>query len=97
MCSLVEGVLFKGKEDKTRLPGGSVVKNLPASAEDTRGRASIPGFGKIPWRRKLQPTPVFLPRKFYGQRGLAGYSPWGCKESDMTEHTHTCTKLGIGS
>ena len=45
--------------------------------------------GKIPWSRKWQPTPVFLPRKFHGQRSLAGYSPWGRKESDMTEHTHT--------
>ena len=43
-----------------------------------------------PWNRKWQPTPVFLPGKFHGQRSLAGYSPWGCKESDTTEHsTHT--------
>ena len=42
-----------------------------------------------PWRRKWQPTPVFLPGKFHGQRSLVGYSPWGCKELDMTEHTHT--------
>ena len=34
---------------------------------------------KIPWRRKWQPTPVFLPGKSHGQRNLAGYSPWGCK------------------
>jgi len=40
--------------------------------------------GKIPWRRKWQPTPVFLPRKFQGQRSLAGYSAWGYKESDTT-------------
>ena len=33
--------------------------------------------GKIPWRRKWQPTPVFLPGKSHGQRSLAGYSPWG--------------------
>ena len=46
--------------------------------------------GKIPWRREWQPTPVFLPGKFHGQRSLAGYSPWCCKESDMTEQlTHT--------
>ena len=32
-----------------------------------------------------QPTPVFLPGKFHGQKSLAGYSPWGHKESDMTE------------
>ena len=43
---------------------------------------------KIPWRRKWQPSPVFLPEKSHGQRSLAGYSPWGHKESDMTEHTH---------
>ena len=41
--------------------------------------------GKIPWRRKWQPTPVFLPGKFHGQRSLAGYSLWGCKELNMTE------------
>ena len=37
------------------------------------------------WRRKWQPTPVLLPGKSHGQRRLVGYSPWGCKESDMTE------------
>ena len=51
---------------------------------------------KIPWRREWLPTPVFLPGEFHGQRSLAGYSPWGCKESDSTEqithiHTHTHT------
>ena len=48
--------------------------------------------GKIPWRRTWQPTPVFLPGESYGQRSLAGYSPWGGKESDTTEateHAHT--------
>ena len=40
------------------------------------------------WRRKWQPTPVFLPGKPHGQRSLAGYSPWGRKESDMTEQRH---------
>ena len=48
-----------------------------------------PGFnpwvGKIPWRRKWQPTPVFLSGKSHGQRSLAGYSPWGHKELDTTE------------
>ena len=41
--------------------------------------------GKIPWRRKWQPTRVFLPGEFHGQRSLVSYSPWGHKESDMTE------------
>jgi len=40
---------------------------------------------KIPWRRVWQPTPVFLPGKSHGQRSPEGYSPQGCKESDMTE------------
>ena len=44
-----------------------------------------PWIGTIPWRRKWQPTPVFLPEKSRGQRSLVGYSPWGQKESDLTE------------
>ena len=42
-----------------------------------------PWVGKIPWRRKRQPTPVFLPGESHGQRSLVGCSPWGRKESDM--------------
>ena len=44
-----------------------------------------PWVGKITWRRKWQSTSVFLPGKSHGQRCLAGYSPWACKELDMTE------------
>ena len=44
---------------------------------------------KIPWRRKWQPSPVFLPGKSLRQRSLAGYSPWGHKESDTTERLHS--------
>ena len=50
-----------------------------------------PWVGKIPWRRKQQPTLVFLPEKSHEQRSLVGDSPWGCKELDMTEHIHTGT------
>ena len=54
-----------------------------------------PGFNpwvrKIPWTRKWQPIPVFLPEESHGQRNLAGYSPWGHNESDSTEHSHTHT------
>ena len=42
-------------------------------------------FRKIPWRRSWLPTPVFLLEESHGQRSLVGYSPWGCKELDMTE------------
>ena len=48
-----------------------------------------PWVRKIPWRRKRQPTPVFLPGKSHGQRSLGGYSPWGCKESDTTDRLNT--------
>ena len=51
--------------------------------------------GMIPWRRKWQPTPVFSPGESYGQRRLAGYSPWGREESDKTEHTYTHTHTHI--
>ena len=44
-----------------------------------------PWVRKLPWRGKWQPTPVFLLAKSHGQRSLAGYRPWGCKESDTTE------------
>ena len=49
-----------------------------------------------PWRRKWQSTPVFLPGKAHGWRSLAGYSPWGRKESDTTEqltHTHDVSQF----
>ena len=47
-----------------------------------------PWVRKMSWRRKWQPTPVFLPGKSHGWRSLVGYSPWGCKESDTTERRH---------
>ena len=47
-----------------------------------------PWVGKIPWRRKWQPTPVFLSGESHGPRNLVGYSPRGRKESDMTERLH---------
>ena len=43
--------------------------------------------GEIHWRRAWQPTPVLLPGESHGQRSLAGYSPWGPKETDTTEVT----------
>ena len=46
-----------------------------------------PWVGKNPWRRKWQPTSVFLPGKSHGEKTLVGYSPRDHKESGMTEHT----------
>ena len=62
-----------------------------ANARDFKRGGFYPWVGKIPWRRAQQPTAVFLPGESHGQRSLAGYSPWGSKESDTTEmpeHTH---------
>ena len=68
-------------------PGGELMKNLPANKGDTRDVGLIPGTGRSPGEGKWQPTPVFSPRKSYGQRSLAAtYSRWGRKESDTTEH-----------
>ena len=53
-------------------PGGSVLKNLPVMQETFRRLKFDPWVKKIPWRRKWQPTPVFLPGKPHGQGNLAG-------------------------
>ena len=70
-----------------------VVQNPPANP--TCRRCKRCGFDprarKIPWSRKWQPISVFLPGKFHGQRSLVGYSPWSCKELDMTERM--CTHI----
>ena len=50
-----------------------------------------PQVRKVSWRRKLQPTPVFLLGKSHGQRSLAGYSPWGHKRLGHNLQTKTMT------
>ena len=59
-------------------------KESVCNAGDIGDTGSIPGR-EDPWRMKWKPTPVILPVKSYGQRSLAGYSPWGHKDLDMTE------------
>ena len=64
-----------------------------------------PWVRKIPWRRKQQPTPLFLPGKSQGQRSLVGYSPRSRKELDTTEqlnnnnneHVHLITSVPLYS
>ena len=75
---MVQGIWYK-----KGFPGGAVVKNPLANAGDTAD--FDPCVRNIPWRRKWQPTLVFLPGKSHGQRSLVGYSPGDCKESDMIE------------
>ena len=58
------------------------------------GRWFEPWVRKIPWSRKWQPDPVFLPGKFHGLSSLGGYSPWGCKESvQFSSVTQSCPTL----
>ena len=82
-------------------PGGPRVSLWLIKKNDLRGIPGIPSqlvskgsacnagdpswVVKILWKRKWQPTPVFLPGESQGQRSLAGYSPWGSQELDMTE------------
>ena len=63
-----------------------VVKNPPAMQETQKTQVFDPWVRKIPWRRKWQPTPVFLLGKFHGQWSLVGYCPWGHKKSNMSTH-----------
>ena len=58
-----------------------LIKDLPAMQETLFNS----WVAKIPWRRDRLPTPVFLPGESHAQRSLASYSPWGSKESDVTE------------
>ena len=69
---------------------GSVIKNPLSSSllSCHRSHGFDPWVGKIPWRRKWQSAPVLLPGISHGH-GLVGYSPWGCKDSDTTEHVHS--------
>ena len=56
------------------------------SAHQSKRHGFNPWLGMIPWSRKWQLAPVFLPGKFHGQRSLEGYSLWDCRVSDMTEY-----------
>ena len=69
-------------------PGGASGKESACQCKRCKRCEFDPWFRKITWSRKWQPIPVFLPTP-HRQRSLASYSPWGFKESDMTEHTHT--------
>ena len=60
-----------------------VVTNTPANAGDLRDAVSIPGSGRSPGGG--HGNPLHWPGESHEQRSLAGYSPWGCKESDTTE------------
>ena len=83
-------------------PGGASDRESTYQCRRSKRPVFIPWVRKIPWSRKWQPTPVFLPGKVHGQSSLSGSGPWGSKELDLTEHvcmhmrvcTHTRSLLG---
>ena len=80
---------------KSGLPTWQSGKESACQCRRRKRRVFDPWVGKIPWRKKWQPTPVFLPEEPHGQRQLVGYSPCGCKEMDVLEHStnHTHTQI----
>ena len=70
-----------------------VVKNRPANTGPAKTREFDLWIREICWRREWHPTPGFLPGKSHGQGSLAGCSPWGHQELDMTERLSTVVKI----
>ena len=79
--------------ERMGFPGGVHGEEPACQCRDAKRRVFDPWVGKIPWRRKWQPTPVFFPGESHGQRSLVGYSPRGRNASDVTEATyHVCNE-----
>ena len=70
---------------RSRVSGASLVAQMVKICLQCRRPGSDPWIGKISWGWEWLPTPVFWPQQFHGQRSLAGYTPWGCKESNPAE------------
>ena len=90
-CAAIHGVTKSQTRPSNRTElntGGSVVKSLPANAGDI---GSIPGWGRSPGEGNGNQHQYSCLENLHGQRSLAGYSPWGHEESDMTENAHTST------
>ena len=82
---MVTDFIFLGSKINVDDDCSSEVK---ASASNVGKPRFDPWVGKIPWRRKWEPTPVFLPGESHGQRSLATYGPWGCKSWTIKKADH---------
>ena len=86
-CPLFGGELGSGFD-----PGCSGASDKDSACQCRRNKRCgfDPWVGKIPWRRKWQPTLVFLPGEPHGRRSLAGYSPWSHKRvgHDLSNLAH---------
>ena len=86
----IQIVVLPNKDVRVEIQGFQVilvVKNMPANTGDIRDLGFIPGSGRSPGRRPGNPLQYSCLKNSHGQRSLAGYSPWGRKESDTTEAT----------
>ena len=84
---------------KTDFPSGTSGKKPAYQCRRHKRLGFNPWVGKMPWKRKWQPTPVFLPGESRGQRGLPSYSSWGRKELDTSNwacmHVRERAKSGM--
>ena len=88
-CLITSGTLFETDSHSLGFPRDASGKESACQCRRSKRCVFDPWVRKVPWRRTGQLTSVFLPGESHGQRSPVGYSPWGCKELDMTEHTHT--------
>ena len=79
--------ISKSRDRLVSFPGGASGKEPTCQCRRPKRHRFDLWVRKTLWRRKWQPTLVFLPGEPHGQRSLEGHSPWGCKESDTTEVT----------
>ena len=66
-------------------PGGSEMVKKKEFACNAGDPGLIPELGRFPWRWEWLPIPVFLPGEFHGQKSLAGYSPWGRNQTQLSD------------
>ena len=93
LTQFVVSDFYSWVQDIVGFPGGSDDKE---SAYNMGDSGLIPGLGRSPGIWEWLPIPVFLPGEFHGRKSLVGYSPWGCKEMDLTEQlTFSCFFQGI--
>ena len=86
VCYVIYAILYIGLSSRVSGKESSWQRRLRKLGFD-------PWVRNIPWRRKLQSIPVFLPGKFHGQRNLVGYSSWSCKESETSEKVNMNTYI----
>ena len=96
--SVVDSCILWIVKEHLGFPSGTSGKEPTWQSRICKRLRFDPWVGKIPWGRTWQPTPVILPGESHGQRSLVGCSPWGCKESPVTEHLHSsvCEKPNVG-